>query len=60
MYYILINKNFVHQIGDQPRLYYNARSTTHQGKISSFGYVTELVVLIYVELRGISVCEGRK
>ena len=25
-----INKNFVHQAGDEPRLYYNARSTNHQ------------------------------
>jgi len=25
-----INKNFVHQVGDDPRLYYNARSTNHQ------------------------------
>jgi hypothetical protein len=25
-----INKNFVHQVGDQPRLYYDARSTNHQ------------------------------
>jgi len=23
--------NFVHQAGDQPRLYYGARSTNHQG-----------------------------
>jgi hypothetical protein len=31
MYYIYIkNKNFVHQVGNQPRLFYNARSTTHQ------------------------------
>jgi hypothetical protein len=30
MYYMLINKNFVHQVGDQPRLYYDARSTNHQ------------------------------
>jgi hypothetical protein len=22
--------NFVHQVGDQPRLYYDARSTNHQ------------------------------
>jgi len=26
-----MNKNFVHQVGDQPRLYYDAaRSTNHQ------------------------------
>jgi len=25
-----INKNFVHQVGDQTRLYYDARSTNHQ------------------------------
>jgi hypothetical protein len=25
-----MNKNFVHQVGDQPRLYYDARSTKHQ------------------------------
>ena len=31
MYYMYINKNFVHQVGDQPRLYYDAaRSTNHQ------------------------------
>jgi hypothetical protein len=24
------NKNFVHQVGDQPRLHYDARSTNHQ------------------------------
>jgi len=24
------DKNFVHQVGDQPRLYYDARSTNHQ------------------------------
>ena len=30
MYYIKINKNFVHQVGNQPRLYYDARSTNHQ------------------------------
>ena len=30
MYYIKIKKNFVHQVGNQPRLYYNARSTNHQ------------------------------
>jgi len=30
MYYIKINKNFVHQVGNQPRLCYDARSTNHQ------------------------------
>jgi len=30
MYYIYINKNFVHQVGDQPMSYYDARSTNHQ------------------------------
>jgi len=30
MYYIEIKKNFVHQFGDQPRIYYDARSTSHQ------------------------------
>jgi hypothetical protein len=30
MYYIKINKNFVHQVGNQPRLYYDPRSTNHQ------------------------------
>jgi len=25
-----MNNNFVHQVGDQPRLYYAARSTNHQ------------------------------
>ena len=30
MYYIQINKNFVHQVGNQPRFYYVARSTNHQ------------------------------
>jgi hypothetical protein len=29
--YRLINKNFVHQVGNQPRLYYDARSTNRQG-----------------------------
>jgi len=32
MYYVEINRNFVHQVGDQPRLYYDARSTNHQDK----------------------------
>jgi len=30
MYYMQINKNFMHQAGDEPRLYYEARSTNHQ------------------------------
>ena len=35
MYYIYIyiykiNKNFMHQVGNQPGLYYDARSTNHQ------------------------------
>jgi len=30
MYYLKINKNFVHQVGNQPKLYYDARSTNHQ------------------------------
>jgi hypothetical protein len=30
MYYMQINKNFVHQVGDQPRLYYDVRSTNYQ------------------------------
>jgi hypothetical protein len=30
MYHMQINKNFMHQVGDQPRLYYDARSTNHQ------------------------------
>jgi hypothetical protein len=30
MYYMQINKNFVHQVGYQSRLYYDARSTNHQ------------------------------
>jgi len=25
-----MNKNFVHQVGDQPRLYYATRSANHQ------------------------------
>jgi len=33
MYYMQINKNFVHQVGDQPRLYYDARLTSHQDPI---------------------------
>jgi len=28
--FMQINKNFVHQVGDQPRLYRDARSTNHQ------------------------------
>jgi len=28
--YIKIIKNFVHQVGNEPRLYYDARSTDHQ------------------------------
>jgi len=28
--FIKINKNFVHQFGDQPRLYYDARSAKPQ------------------------------
>jgi hypothetical protein len=34
MYYIKINKNFVHQVGIQPKLYYDAQSTNHQDNIS--------------------------
>jgi hypothetical protein len=34
MYYMQINKNFVHQVGDQPRLYYDIRSANHQNKIN--------------------------
>jgi hypothetical protein len=30
MYYMEINKNFVHQVGDESRLYYDARSTNHK------------------------------
>ena len=30
MYYMQINKNFVHQIENQPRSYYGARSTNYQ------------------------------
>jgi hypothetical protein len=30
MYYMYINKNFVHQVGDQPRSYYDARSIINQ------------------------------
>jgi hypothetical protein len=30
MYYTQINKNFVHQVGNKLRLYYDARSTNHQ------------------------------
>jgi len=26
------NRNFMHQVGDQPELYYDARSTNHQDK----------------------------
>jgi hypothetical protein len=29
---IYVNKYFVHQVGNQPRLYYDARSTNHQPK----------------------------
>ena len=36
MYYIYINKNFVHQVGDQPRSYYDARSTNHQDPNHAF------------------------
>jgi len=27
-----MNKNFVHQVGNQPRLYYDARSANYQEK----------------------------
>jgi DUF1680 family protein len=30
MYYMQINKNFVHQVGNQPRLYNYERSTNYQ------------------------------
>jgi hypothetical protein len=30
MYYMRINKNFLHQAGDQPGLYYDARAINHQ------------------------------
>jgi hypothetical protein len=30
MYYMYTNKNFVHRVGDQPRLYYDALSTNHE------------------------------
>jgi len=29
-YIISYHKNFAHQVGNQPRLYYDARSTSHQ------------------------------
>jgi len=29
----------VHQVGDQPRLYYDAQSTSHQDVVSSFSYI---------------------
>ena len=44
MYYMSINKNFVHQVGDQPRLYYDARSTNHQELHSLFYLETALHV----------------
>jgi len=28
-----VNGNFVHHVGDQPGLYYNAQSTNHQDSI---------------------------
>jgi hypothetical protein len=30
MYYMRINKNFVYQVGDQPRLYYDVRCAVNQ------------------------------
>jgi hypothetical protein len=30
MFHMQINQNFVHQFGDQTRLYYDTRSTNHQ------------------------------
>jgi hypothetical protein len=38
MYYMKINKNFVHQVGDQPRLYYDARSTNHQDTPTNYSF----------------------
>jgi len=36
-----INKNFVQQVGDQPRLYYDARSISHQDLLTRcFGFLT--------------------
>ena len=39
-----MNKNFVHQVGDQPRLYYDARPTNHQDlkNLSAFEIVIRL------------------
>jgi hypothetical protein len=34
MYCMEINKNFVHQVGDQPRLYYDARLASHQDEVA--------------------------
>ena len=46
MYYTQINKNFVHQVGDQPRLYYDARSTIHK-KLTFFMMISERVLCEY-------------
>jgi hypothetical protein len=41
------NKNFVHQVGNQPRLYCDARSTSHQGKVRSSMDALRYVRLCY-------------
>jgi len=42
--------NFVHQVGSQPRLYYDARSTNHQEKIVVFsGFVFECLAVQLAE-----------
>ena len=33
---LYINNNFVHQVGNQPRLYYDARSTNHQDNSGNY------------------------
>ena len=48
MYYMSINKNFVHQVGNQPRLYYDARSTNHQDLIFN---LFDNVCVLYVYAR---------
>jgi len=49
MHYMWINKNLLHQVGDKPRLYYDARSTNHQD-LSVFEYFILFAPCIVIPL----------
>jgi len=52
-----MNKNFVHQVGDQPRLYYDARSTNHQDSLLWFWELSQtqpVAILFYFILEDVN------